>query len=353
MKLAAIAETLGGTVSGDADLDVTRLVHPADARGPGDLAVAVTKDAFADLGPPAVAAVVKADKTPPAGISAILFGGHERMALAILTRLFDPGPVHTKGIDARAAIAPDAEIGAGVSIGPFATVGPGSRIGANTIILPGAHIGGGVTIGRDCVIHPGARIDDRVVIGDRVCIYANAVIGSAGFGVIPVRNPDGSMNPIDAPVVVHSVGTVVIADDVEVGAATTIDRGTLRDTRVGRGTKIDNQVQIGHNAIVGECCVICGLAGIGGSVELGDRAVIGAAAGISDHVKIGAEATVMGFSAVGSRVAAGQVVGGLPAAPRDVALERILNVARLKSLYPRVDTLESRIDALEKDGKAR
>lgn len=352
MKLSEIASVLGGKVRGDASLDVTRLVHPADAEGPSDLALAVTKDAFGALTAPAVAAVVKAGQEPPAGFSAILFDGHERMALAVLSRLFDPGPVHAKGVDKAASVAADAMLGADVSIGPLAAVGPGTSIGAGTIVLPGATIGSGVKIGRDCVVHSGARIGDRVVIGDRVRIAANAVIGGSGFGFIPVRNPDGTRNPIDTPVRIHSLATVVIADDVDIGAGTAIDSGTLRDTRIGRGTKIDNQVQIGHNVVIGECCIICGMTGIAGSAEIGDRVLLAARTGVADHLTIGDDASTMAGSGLPSNVAAGAVVGGYPAQPRDLLFERLLQIARLKLLYPRVDTLERRIVALENDREA-
>ena len=351
MKLGAVAKVLGGEVSGDADLEVTRLVHPADAEGPNDLAMAVTDDTLAMLASPAVAAVVRTKADPPDGFSLIRFGGHERMALAILTRLFDPGPVHAPGVDPTAAVAADAIIGEGASIGALVSIGPRTKIGAHTTILAGTSIGAGVRIGRDCLIHSGARIGDRVAIGDRVVIHANAVIGSDGFSVIPVRNPDGSRNPIDLPARVHSLGAVLIGDDVEVGAGTTIDRGTLRHTQIGRGTKIDNQVQIAHNVIIGECCIICGTVAIAGSAEIGDRVILAGSSAVSDHIKVGSDATLSAMAAVISEVPAGTIVDGIPALRRDLAFERYLNVGRLKTLYPRVDDLKKRVEALEKGDK--
>jgi UDP-3-O-[3-hydroxymyristoyl] glucosamine N-acyltransferase len=184
-----------------------------------------------------------------------------------------------------------------------------------------------------------------------VQISANSVIGADGFSFIPVRNPDGSRNPIDTPLRIHSLGTVVIADDVEIGAGTTIDRGTLRDTRIGRGTKIDNQVQIAHNVVIGEGSLICGMVGIAGSVVVGSRVLIGAAAGIADHVTIGDDATVGAGSGLASNVAAGTVFSGLPAGPHARTLERYMNVGRLRSLYPKVDDMRERLEALEKSSR--
>jgi UDP-3-O-[3-hydroxymyristoyl] glucosamine N-acyltransferase len=352
MKLGDIAKALQSRVTGDGTLELTRAVHPADAKGKGDLAIALTDDTREALASTrAGAAVVKPGMNAPAGMATIAFSGHERMAIAILTRLFDAGPDHGAGIHSTASVSADAMVAETASIGPFASIGPRSTIGAGTVVLASATIGAAVVIGRDCLIHSGARIGDRVRFGDRVIIHPNAVIGSDGFSFIPVRNPDGSRNPIDAPARIHSLGTVVLADDVEVGAATTIDRGTLRDTTVGRGTKIDNQVQIAHNVTIGENCLICGSAGVAGSVVIGDRVILGAGAGVADHVTIASDGTVAAMSGTASNVAPGTVVSGTPAAPHGTSLERYVNVGRLNILYPKVDDLKKRVEALEKGGK--
>jgi UDP-3-O-[3-hydroxymyristoyl] glucosamine N-acyltransferase len=353
MKIADVARALGADSPG-ADLDLTRLVHPADATGKSDLALALTPDALGDLAATrAGAAVVRADTPLPDGVVRLVWRGHERIALATLTRLFDPGPAHGAGVDARAVIAGDAKLGEGVHVGAHATVGSGSWIGARTVILSGATIGAGVAIGSDCVVHPGVRIGDRITIGDRVVIQPNAVIGADGFSFVPVRNPDGTLNPIDAPLRIHSVGTVVIGDDVEIGAGTTIDRATLRQTKIGRGTKIDNQVQIGHNVVIGDACLICGMAGLAGSVVVGDRVLIGAAAGISDHITIGSDASIGADAGVARDVAVGSIVHGSPAVERKVMIERYMNVGRLRMLFPKVNDLVDRLEALEKAGAAR
>lgn len=351
MKIAEVAAALPAEISGDGSVEVTRLVHPADASD-GDLALALSAEAASVLaGSRAAAAVVRMETVTPNGMPLLIYGGHERLALAVLTRLFAHPPRQAPGIHGSAVIAPDARVAATASIGPLVSVGEGSVVGERTVILPGATIGAGVAVGADCVIYPGARVADRVRIGDRVVVQHNAVIGADGYSFIPVRNPDGSRNPLEAPLRIHSLGSVEVADDVEIGAGVTIDRGTIRDTRIGRGTKIDNQVQIAHNVVIGESCIICGLAGIAGSVVLGDRVILGGGVGVSDHVTIGSDATVMAGSAVGTNIGAGMIAQGIPAVPREQNVERFVNIGRLRQLYPRVDELGKRLEALEKREK--
>ena len=354
MQLSTIASALSAKVSGDGSLDIGRIVHPADAEGSGDLAVALSQEAQAHLaGTRAGAMLIPATTSPPKGAAAILYGGNERVAIAVLTALFDPGPAHAPGIHPAAVVAPDAVIGAGASIGPAAVVGPGSTIGAGTVILPHVSVGAGVTVGRDCVLHPGVRLEDRVRLGDRVIIHCNTVIGSDGFSFIPVSNPDGSNNGLDLPKRTHSLGTVIIADDVEIGAGTTVDRATLRATRIGRGTKVDNQVQIAHNVVIGENCVICGMSGIAGSVVIGDRVVLASGVGIAPHLTIGDGATIGASAGVASHVPAGAVFTGTPATYHDKFISRLVDIGRLRQLYPRVDDLKKRMEALENESKGR
>ncbi len=354
MQLSDIASALSAKVSGDGGLDINRVVHPADAAGNGDLAVALSGEALSHLaGTRAAAVLIPATTTPPEVPAAILYRGNDRVAVAILTALFDPGPVRAAGIHPAAVVAPDAVIGEGASIGPATVVGPGSTIGAGAVLLPHVTVGAGVTIGRDCLLHPGVRLGDGVSLGDRVIVHGNTVIGSDGFSFIPVSNPDGSSNGIARPLRAHSLGTVVIGDDVEIGAGTTIDRATLRQTRIGRGTKVDNQVQIGHNTVIGENCVICGMTGIAGSVVIGDRVVIASGVGIAPHLTIGDGATITASAGVGGHVPAGAIFTGTPATDHDKFIKRLMDIGRLRQLYPRVDELKKRVEALENEAKGR
>jgi UDP-3-O-[3-hydroxymyristoyl] glucosamine N-acyltransferase len=352
MNLSEIAKALPAELSGDGSVEVTGLVHPADATGDRDLALALSPDAAAALKETrARAAVVRSGMDAPPKLPLLLYSGHERLALAILSSLFRRAPQQPPGIHPSAVVARGANIAADASLGALVSIGEGSTIGERSVILPGASVGVDAAIGRDCVIHPGVRIGDRVLVGDRVVVQQNAVVGSEGYSFIPVRNPDGSRNPIETPARIYSLGSVVVGDDVEIGAGVTIDRGTIRDTRIGRGTKIDNQVQIAHNVVIGESCIICGLAGVAGSAVLGDRVILGGGVGVSDHVTIGSDATVMAGSAVGTNIAAGAVAQGTPAVPREQNVERFMNIGRLRMLYPRVDELAKRLEALEKREK--
>jgi UDP-3-O-[3-hydroxymyristoyl] glucosamine N-acyltransferase len=345
-----IAQALAGRLDGDGAIDIDRVVHPARAERPSDLAVAMSGEAVATLaGSKARAVVVSlAHAVPPGSFPAIIAVGETRMALARLTALFDRGPSQDKGVHPTAVVAPDAELGEGVSIGSYAVVGPRSRIGAGTRIMPHVTVGADVTIGEHGLLHSGVRIGHGCVIGDRVIIHGNAVIGADGFSFAPDLMSASAFTAGVKVTRVHSLGNVVIGDDVEIGACTTIDRATLESTRIGRGTKIDDHVHIGHNVTIGESCILCGMVGISGSVVLGDRVRLGGGVGIGDHLRIGDQAVVAAGSGVGTNVPAGAFVSGYPALPHERQIERQLYLGRQKRLHDKVVDLASRIDAMEK-----
>jgi UDP-3-O-[3-hydroxymyristoyl] glucosamine N-acyltransferase len=352
MKLGEIAHALPAEVIGNASLEIRRLVHPLDATDSSDLAIALSRDALsASANGRAGAVLIPADAPRPAGRTLLVYGGDERQALATLTRMFDAGPAHWGGVHPTAVIAPDAVIGAGASVGPHTVVGSRTTVGARTTLIANVTVGADVVIGADCTLHPGVVVCDRVRLGARVIIHPTAVIGSDGFSFIPAQGDAGIGTDANLPRRIHSLGTVVIEDDVEIGAGTTIDRATVRQTRVGAGTKIDNQVQVAHNVTIGASCVICGKVGIAGSAVIGDRVVIGAAAGISDHVRVGAGATVGALSGVATDVPAGVVVSGIPADRHERTLQRYAGIMRLKRLREKVAELESRLAALEHPGR--
>lgn len=344
-----IAQALSGRLEGDGAIEIERLAHPSRAERSSDLALAMSGAAAAALaGSKAVAAVVTAKYPAPAGtLKAVITVDEPRMALARLTAVFDPGPAHAPGIHPTAVIAPDAVLGAEISIGPCAVVGPRSRIGDGTVVLSHVSIGADVTIGGRGLIHPGVRIGDRVTVGERVIIHANAVIGSDGFSYAPDLNSPQTFVPGVTVTRVHSLGTVEIGDDVEIGACTTVDRSTLESTRIGSGTKIDNHVHIGHNVAIGDSCIVAGMVGISGSVIIGDRVRLAGGVGIGDHVKIGEAAVVAAGSGVASNVEAGTFVSGYPALPHARSLENFQYLMRQKKLHARVDDISSRLAALE------
>jgi UDP-3-O-[3-hydroxymyristoyl] glucosamine N-acyltransferase len=350
MLTSDIAKALSGRLDGDGTIDVDRLVHPAQAVRPSDLAVAMSAEAVAALsGSKAQAIVVSADRSvPSAAFAAIISVGEARTALAKLTALFDPGPPHDAGIHPTAVVASDAEIGEGVSVGPHAVVGPRSRIGPRTMIMPHVTVGAAAAIGADCLLHPGVRIGHGCALGDRVIVHANAVIGADGFSFAPDLMSAEAFTAGVTVTRVHSLGNVVIGDDVEIGACSTIDRATLESTRIGRGCKIDDHVHIGHNVTIGESCVLAGMVGISGSVILGDRVRLGGGVGIGDHVRIGDQAVVAAGSGVGTDVPANAFYSGYPAQPHRQTLEQHLYLRRQRRLHDRVEGILSRLDALER-----
>jgi UDP-3-O-[3-hydroxymyristoyl] glucosamine N-acyltransferase len=224
-------------------------------------------------------------------------------------------------------------------------IGPGSRVGPGTELHAGVFIGGDVTIGRDCVIWPNVVIRERVTIGDRVVIHANATIGADGFGYINRRGRQ---------IKVPQVGTVHIEDDVEIGANTAVDRAKTGVTRIGRGTKIDNLVQIGHNCTIGEDCIIVAQCGVSGSTSLGRGVVLAGQVGLIEHLRLGDGVMVMAQSGVTRDVPSGVVMRGSPAvearayARHEAAARRLPEfIKQMRELTKRVARLESSADHRE------
>jgi UDP-3-O-[3-hydroxymyristoyl] glucosamine N-acyltransferase len=348
-----IAQELGARLDGDQAIEIDRIVHPDRAERPSDLAIAISAEAASLLSRSKALAVVIAEARPlPSGsFPAVIAVKETRIALAKLTALFDPGPVQQPGVDPTALVAADAVIGEGVSIGPYAVVGARSCIDSGTTILPHVTVGADATIGAHCLLYPGVRVGHGCSLGDRVIIHANAVIGADGFSFAPDLMSAIAFTAGVQVTRIHSLGNVEIGDDVEIGACTTIDRATLESTRIGRGSKIDDHVHIGHNVVIGESCIICGMVGISGSVIIGDRVRLGGGVGIGDHVRIGEQAVVAAGSGVATNVPAGAFVSGYPALPHRRTLEQQLYLGRQKRLHDKVAAVASRLDALERTTK--
>ncbi|SMH52852.1 UDP-3-O-(3-hydroxymyristoyl)glucosamine N-acyltransferase [Azospirillum agricola] len=361
MKLSEIAAALDAHVEGDASLVIRRAVHPSEAEGPEDLALAMDKELLALLpGSKAVAAVVAEGAEVPDGIQGRIVVKRPRYAMAGLLDVFER-PVHAEpGIHPQAYVAPDAVVADDASIAPFAYVGPRARVGAGAVVLPHVTVGADAVIGEGSLLHPGARIGERVVLGARCIIHPNAAVGNDGFSFVTpepgsVESAKTTGRVVGTNVLirrVNSIGTVVLGDDVEVGAGATIDRGTVTATRIGNGTKIDNLVQIGHNVQVGTNCMLCGHVGIAGSTIIGDRVVLAGKVGVADHVKIGSDAVVAANSGVGTDIPPKSVYMGYPAVPRTRAFEQYKGLARLKRLFADVADLKTRLRALDGQGGA-
>jgi len=361
---SALAEAIDGRLIGDGSLVIDRVAHPADVRGARDLALAMDVTLVPLLeGTKAHAAVVSDDaKFEHGKIAACIVVSRPRLAMAKLTNLFAEEARHPEGIHPTALIEKGAVIGANVSIGAYAYVSAGAKIGPGSTLYPQTYIGPDAVIGAGALIYPGVRIGSHVEIGARCIIHFNTSIGADGFSFVTPQigsaesaKATGSVTEFTTNselVRIASLGSVIIGDDVEIGANSTIDRGTVASTRIGNGTKVDNQVQIGHNVVVGDNCLICGRVGIAGSAVVGDRVVLGGAAALADHVKIGDDAVVMGMSGVAGNVLPRTVVGGYPASTREKLVENHFYFGRIKHYVKKIEDFAKRLDTLEQNSKS-
>jgi UDP-3-O-[3-hydroxymyristoyl] glucosamine N-acyltransferase len=276
---------------------------------------------------------------PPLASCAVLYADDPYSAFAHVVGLFAPDTRPAAGVDPLSAVAGDAAIGAGASIGPFVAVGAGAVIGARTIVHPSVVIGAGARIGDDCVIHSQASIRERVVIGNRVTLHNGAVVGSDGYGF--ARQTDGTHLKIPQ----H--GDVVIEDDVEIGANSTIDRPAIGETRISAGTKIDNLVHVAHGVAIGRRVLLAAQVGIAGSTTIGDDVMMAGQTGVTGHISVGDRAVVGAKSAVLQSVEAGAFVTGSPAFPHVDWRKASVVFRHLPSLKRRLEELEHRIAELE------
>lgn len=339
--IARIAEALGAEAEGALDLQVDGAAEPASA-GPRDLALALAPSwAEALVRGSARAAVLWPGADWRAlGLEAAIFAPRGRLALARLTQLLDEPPF-PQGIHPSAMVDPSARIGEGAGVGALCVIGAGAEIGDGTLVGPHVTVAAGARIGPGGLIHPGVRIGRHVRIGARVVIQPNAVIGGDGFSFVTAEpaNVEVARETLGkgAPPVladatwhrIHSLGGVEIGDDVEIGSGTTVDAGTIRPTRIGDGTKIDNMVMVAHNAVVGRDCLLCGHSGVAGSTVLGDRVVLGGQAGVADNLAVGSDVVVTGGSSVLANVPAGRVMMGNPATRMDLQVESYKALRRL------------------------
>lgn len=349
--LAQIAEALGVEVQGDGALVVETVAEPAMA-GPSDLALAM-KPEFAEQiakGSARAALLWQGADWQSYGLKGAVLMTRPRYGMSVVSAMMDRGQGYAPGIHPTAVIDPDAEIAEGASIGPFTVIGAGTKIGSGAVIASHVTIGPRVKIGADALIHAGVRIMADVRIGDRAILHSNVVIGGDGFSFVTpeesaverVRSTLGDQGDTQAQAWarIHSLGGVDIGDDVEVGANSTIDQGSVRATRIGSGTKIDNLVQVGHNVVIGRNCLLCAQAAIAGSTVIGDNCVLGGKSGVADNVKVGDNVVIGAASAVLSNVPAGRAMLGYPAVKMDTHIETYKALRRLPRLLREVAELK-------------
>lgn len=331
MRLAEAAALVGGRVAGDGKVEVTGVAGLREA-GPKDLSF-LSRKAYAPLlATTRAAAVVAAEEVPGARMP-ILVAKDPEAAMTRIAAVLAPAPTAPPpGVHLRAFVEGTAVLGEGVSVGPGAMVEAGARIGPRTVIRAGASVGRGASVGADCRLHPGARVTDGVVVGDRVVIGANAVVGSEGFGFLPA-------GPGKVPTSVPHTGSVVVEDDVDIGACACIARARFGKTVVGRGAKIDALVQVAHNCRVGAGAIIAAQTGLAGSTVIGDGALLGGQVGTGGHLEIGPGARIAGQSGVAKDVPAGEAWAGTLARPHREWQKEMAALHRLPDLIERVRRL--------------
>lgn len=357
MTLRAIAERVGGRPVGDGDRVVSGVASPTNGRE-GDIVCLWNLEGTAStagenrLAGPGEGVLYLADaeffaRNP--GCEGVSTDDPKR-AFPLLLSLF-AGPRRSSfgssGVHPSAVVSDEADVHPTAWVGPLCVVEAGTSVGEGAFLQGRVYVGRGCSIGPGSVLEAGAVLFERVRIGSRCVIHGNSVLGSDGFGV-PIA-PDGCR-----PERVPQLGGVVLGDDVEVGACTTIDRGTLDDTVVGSGTKIDNHVHIAHNVRVGENCIIVAMTGLAGSAVLEDGVVMAARSGVKEHVRVGRGAIVAAQGGVIGDVPPGEVVSGFPARPHRENFRVQAAMQRLPELLSRVKRLEKELDAFrarEVDGR--
>jgi UDP-3-O-[3-hydroxymyristoyl] glucosamine N-acyltransferase len=341
--VSELAAHVGGRVSGDPSIQIER-VGSLESAGDGEIAY-VEDQKFFEIAGTSKASCVIVPTGAALNIACQIEVSKPKLAFALIAEILHPPKQRQPEIHESAVIAGSANIAQGVFIGAFVCIGEDSAIGSGTQIRAGAKIGDGVTIGDDCVIHPNVFLEDGVTIGSRVILHAGVVIGTDGFGYVR-----GDMGYHKFP----QIGTVVIEDDVELGANTTVDRGALGRTRIGKGTKLDNMVHVGHNCDIGERVVIAAQTGISGSVIIEDDCVIGGQVGFGDHIRVQSGAVIGSKAGVlpGKIVRPG-VWWGIPIQPLDEYKRLNAHLSRVPHIREELKSLQARVKELEQELRKR
>jgi UDP-3-O-[3-hydroxymyristoyl] glucosamine N-acyltransferase len=303
MKLQQIAEQLGCELEGDGTIEITGVAGMEDAKS-GELTFLANRKYKSGVGATQASAILVTRDAGPVRLAA-LRSANPYLDFARAIELFYPAPEYPAGVHPTAVFSPSARIGPGAHIGPYCYIAGDVEIGENCILHSFVSIYSGARIGDGFFAHAHACVREMCQIGNRVLLQNGVVVGSDGFGF--ARRANGSWHKI------RQAGITIIGDDVEIQAHSAIDRATVGETRIGRGTKIDNMVQVGHACKVGEDSILCGQVGLAGTTEVGNRCILAGQVGTAGHLKIGDAATISAQSGVPTDVPAGAVYSGYPA----------------------------------------
>ena len=334
IRLAELADVLERPFEGDGDFEIKGVAALASA-GPGDLSF-VRSERWSDAVSASAAGAVIAPEGVDVGGRAVIRSPHPDLDFARAVGRIRPTPRPPAGIDPGAHVTDDAQLDPTAAIGPGCVVGSGARVGAGSVLYANVTLYAGVVVGADCRVHAGCVLREGTVLGDRVVLQPGVMLGGDGFGY--VRNEKDEWESIP------QTGGVIVEDDVEIGANATIDRGTLGDTVIRRGVKIDDLCLIAHNCDVGENVLIAGQVGIAGSVEIGRDAILLSQVGVADHVRIGARAYVGPQSGVPADLETGARVLGTPALDLPLGRRVVVSMRRIPELLRRMRRLERRLD---------
>jgi UDP-3-O-[3-hydroxymyristoyl] glucosamine N-acyltransferase len=342
MKLSELAALTGAELDGDSgDLEITGAAGLDDA-STGHVTFLANPRYTPKVNSTQASAIYLSETAPIDRPMPVLRAKDPYLAYTRALRLFHPEPEIAAQIHPSAVIDDTASVADNVWIGACSVIGPSTRIEAGVRIYPNVTIYEDATIGKDSVIHSGAVIRERSQIGERVIIHNNVVVGCDGFGYAKDENRSWLKIP--------QTGRVVIEDDVEIGAGTTIDRASVGESRIGRGTKIDNLVQIGHSCTVGEDTLLCAQVGLAGSSHIGSRVILAGQAGVAGHLTIGDDVVLTAKSATSHDVPAGKVISGIPAFDNKDWLRSTAAFRRLGEMQRRLRELEKKLEELESKG---
>ena len=342
MRLLDLAQHLGGEVRGDAQLEIGR-VAPLEKGSPGSICFLSSGKYRSQLLACRASVLIVSDPslltaegTP--SFAAVLVVKDAYVAYARAAALLHPPFAETPGVHPSATVHPEAHVDPSASIGAFVSVAEGVSIGARVTLHPHVVVYRNASVGEDSTLHAGVSLREGCRIGRRVIVHNNAVIGADGFGF--AKDADGKY------VKIPQIGVVEIEDDVEIGALSAVDRASMGVTRIKRGTKLDNLVQIGHSVEIGEDGVLCAQVGVAGSTTVGDRVVLAGQAGVADHVTIGDDVVASAQSGLHGAVASGSRVAGTPAVDARNWLKVSASLKQLPELIKRVRDLEARLEAV-------